>query len=104
LQQRKKSAKKPFMTNFVVADDPLNNPKNAVTAGKNKRRQADFFIQNKQSIDYHNTDVLRRFVSPEGKILPGRRSGLTSKNQRKVAQAIKRARNIGVLPYVNVEY
>ncbi|MES2503862.1 MAG: 30S ribosomal protein S18 [Myxococcota bacterium] len=92
------------MTNFVVADDPLNNPKNAVAGGRNKRRLADFFIQNKMSVDYHNTDVLRRFVSPEGKILPGRRSGLTSKNQRKVTQAIKKARLIGILSYVNVDY
>ncbi|MBL4819304.1 MAG: 30S ribosomal protein S18 [Deltaproteobacteria bacterium] len=90
------------MTNFVVADDPLNNPKNAVS-GK-KRRQADFFIQNKMTVDYHNTDVLKHFTSPEGKILPGRRSGLTSKNQRKVTKAIKKARMIGILPYVNVDY
>lgn len=92
------------MTNFVVTDDPLNNPKNAVQGGRNKRRLADFFMQNKMPVDYHNTDVLRRFVSPEGKILPGRRSGLTSANQRKVMKAIKRARIIGILPYVNVEY
>lgn len=92
------------MTNFVVADDPLNNPKNAVVGGRNKRRLADFFMQNKMTVEYHNTDVLRRFISPEGKILPGRRSGLTSKNQRKVTKAIKKARLIGILPYVNVDY
>ena len=92
------------MTNFVVTDDPLNNPKNAVAGGRNKRRMADFFIQNKMSVEYHNSDVLRRFLSPEGKILPGRRSGLTAKNQRKVMNAIKKARTIGILPYVNVDY
>ncbi|MBH1988729.1 MAG: 30S ribosomal protein S18 [Myxococcaceae bacterium] len=92
------------MTNFTVADDPLNNPKNAVGGNRNRRRLADFFMQNKIPVDYHNTDVLRRFISPEGKILPGRRSGLTSKNQRKVMKAIKMARVIGLLPYVNVEY
>ena len=92
------------MTNFIVADDPFNNPKNTVAGGRHKRRLAYFFMQNKMPVDYHNTDVLRRFVSPEGKILPGRRSGLTSKNQRKVTKAIKKARLIGILPYVNVDY
>lgn len=46
---------------------------------------------------------MRRFLSPEGKILPGRRTGLTSKNQRKITKAIKRARAIGLLPFTNHE-
>lgn len=72
--------------------------------GRNKRRMTDFFMQNKLEIDYHNTDVLRRFVSPEGKILPCRRSGLTAKNQRKLTKAVKRARMIGLLPFASSEF
>ncbi len=69
-----------------------------------RRRLQDYFLQNKGTeIDYKNQDLMRRFLSPEGKILPGRRTGLTSKNQRKVTKAIKRARAIGLLPFTNHE-
>ena len=71
---------------------------------KNKRRLSDFFMQNKIPVDYHDSDVLRRFLSPEGKILPSRRSGLTSKNQRKLTKAIKRGRMIGLLPFASSEF
>ncbi len=70
---------------------------------RGKRRLADFFIQNKAEVDYKNTDVLRRFISPEGKILPSRRSGLVATNQRKVTRAIKQARSAGLLPFRSVE-
>jgi small subunit ribosomal protein S18 len=70
--------------------------------GRSRRRTQDFFLQNKEVvIDYKNVDVLRRFLSPEGKVLPSRRTGLVAKNQRKVTRAIKRARSIGLLPYAN---
>jgi small subunit ribosomal protein S18 len=70
--------------------------------GRTRRRLQDYFLQNKdQPIDYRNAEVLRRFLSPEGKILPARRTGLTAVNQRKVTKAIKRARAIGLLPFTN---
>lgn len=69
---------------------------------KMRRRLQDYFLQNKDiDIDYKNPDLLRRFLSPEGKILPARRTGLTAGNQRKVTKAIKRARAIGLLPFTN---
>jgi small subunit ribosomal protein S18 len=70
---------------------------------RGKRRLADYFIQNKTEVDYKNADVLRRFLSPEGKILPSRRSGLMAINQRKVTRAIKRARSAGLLPFRSVD-
>ncbi len=70
---------------------------------RGKRRLADFFIQNKTEVDYKNTDVLRRFISPEGKILPSRRSGLVAQNQRKVTKAVKQARAAGLLPFRSLE-
>lgn len=70
---------------------------------RNKRRLADYFIQNKVDVDYKNADVLRRFLSPEGKILPSRRTGLVASNQRKITRAIKQARSAGLLPFRSVE-
>ncbi len=67
-----------------------------------RRRQQDYFLQNKDTaIDYKNTELMRRFISPEGKILPGRRTGLTSQHQRKITKAIKRARAVGLLSFTN---
>lgn len=67
------------------------------------RRLADYFIQNKVEVDYKDAEVLRKFISPEGKILPSRRSGLTAFNQRKVTRAVKRARAAGLLPFRTIE-
>jgi len=66
----------------------------------NKKRYIDYFIQNDiKSIDYKNIEVLKKFLSAEGKIFPARRSGLISKHQRKLSKSIKRARMIGLLPF-----
>jgi small subunit ribosomal protein S18 len=51
-------------------------------------------------IDYKNTEVLKRFVSSFGKIVASKRSGLCAKHQREIAGEIKRARIIGLLPFV----
>ena len=55
------------------------------------------------SIDYKNTKLLVKFISPQGKILPRRATGLSAKHQRYMANAIKRARMSGLLPFVNLE-
>jgi small subunit ribosomal protein S18 len=69
---------------------------------QSRRRLQDYFLMNKEvAIDYKNADLLRRFLSPEGKVLPSRRTNLTSKNQRKITKAIKRARAVGLLPFTN---
>jgi small subunit ribosomal protein S18 len=54
-------------------------------------------------VDYKNTKLLVKFISPQGKILPRRATGLTAKQQRFMANAIKRARMSGLLPFVNFE-
>ncbi len=51
-------------------------------------------------VDYKNPDFLLKFVNEQGKILPRRITGTSLKFQRKVAQAVKRARHIALLPYV----
>lgn len=61
----------------------------------------DFFSSNNiKYVDYKDTDLLKKFVGPSAKILSRRRTGLTAGNQRKVALAIKRARFMGLLPYI----
>lgn len=61
----------------------------------------DFFAaRNVTQIDYKDVETLKRFLNPHGKILPRRRSGLSVKNQRSLAEAVKRARYMALLPYV----
>jgi len=54
-----------------------------------------------QYVDYRDTDTLRRLMSPNGKIYGRKRTGLNARQQRLVAQAIKRARYMGLLPYTS---
>jgi small subunit ribosomal protein S18 len=51
-------------------------------------------------IDYKDADFLLKFVNEQGKILPRRITGTSTKYQKKVAQAIKRARHLCLMPYV----
>ncbi|MBN1525037.1 MAG: 30S ribosomal protein S18 [Spirochaetales bacterium] len=55
----------------------------------------------KVKVDYKDAVSLRKFVSDRGKILPRRITGTCAKHQRKVSQAVKRARVIAVLPFVS---
>ncbi|NEO87749.1 MAG: 30S ribosomal protein S18 [Spirulina sp. SIO3F2] len=54
-------------------------------------------------IDYKDTELLRKFITERGKILPRRITNLTSKQQHALTYAIKRARYLALLPYVNAE-
>lgn len=68
--------------------------------GRNKRRKVCYFTVNKiQYIDYKDTDLLRKFISERGKILPRRVTGTKAKYQRMLTIAIKRARQMALLPY-----
>ncbi len=60
-------------------------------------------IKPDEPIDYKDVDLLRKFVTERGKILPRRITGLTAKQQRDLTTAIKRARILALLPYVNGE-
>ena len=64
------------------------------------RRKVCQFCQDKNAeIDYKDIDTLRRLVSDKGKILPRRVTGTCAKHQRSVAKAVKKARQIALLPY-----
>ncbi len=60
-------------------------------------------IKPEEKIDYKDVDLLRKFITERGKILPRRITGLTAQQQRHLTTAIKRARAIALLPYVNIE-
>jgi len=51
-------------------------------------------------VDWKNIDLLRQFVPERGKIMPRRISGITARDQRRIAKAIKRARSMAMLPFV----
>lgn len=69
--------------------------------GGRRRRKVDFFAANHiEYIDYKDVDLLKRYISDRGKILPRRVTGTYAKNQRKLTKAIKRARIMGLLPFV----
>jgi len=53
-----------------------------------------------QKIDYKDIELLKLFITEQGKILPRRATGITVQQQRKIAKAIKRARMLALLPFV----
>lgn len=67
---------------------------------KTKPKNCYFCVNNINDIDYKNTEMLKRFISSYGKIVPRKRNGVCAKHQRKLAQAIKRARIMGLLPFL----
>ncbi|MDY0394709.1 30S ribosomal protein S18 [Virgibacillus halophilus] len=69
--------------------------------GRAKRRKVCYFTANGIThIDYKDVELLKRFVSDRGKILPRRVTGTSAKYQRKLTRAIKRARQMALLPFV----
>ncbi|MBU4421816.1 30S ribosomal protein S18 [Candidatus Parcubacteria bacterium] len=65
-----------------------------------KPRMCYFCINNMKEIDYKDTTTLKKFISSYGKIVPRKRSKVCMKHQRKMSQAIKRARIMGLLPFL----
>jgi small subunit ribosomal protein S18 len=64
-----------------------------------RRKVCSFCVDKVEHIDYKDVAKLRRFTTERGKILPRRISGNCAKHQRQVTVAIKRARNIALLPF-----
>ena len=64
-----------------------------------KRKVCRFCADSSLVIDYKKVDLLEQFVTERGKIIPWRITGTCSKHQRRLALAIKRARNIALMPY-----
>ena len=65
-----------------------------------RRKSCPFSGPNAPKIDYKDVRLLQRFISERGKIVPSRITAVSAKRQRELAQAIKRARFLGLLPYM----
>lgn len=85
-----------------MSNQPLNN--NDPQQGGRPRffarpRECQFCTEKGARINYKQVEVLRRYVSDDGKIRPRRQTGVCAKHQRELAVAIKRARHIALLPF-----
>ena len=77
------------------------NRRNYRDGQRRGRKKVCYFTQNHiEHIDFKDVDLLRKFVTDRGKILPRRATGTSAKYQRKLAIAIKRARHMALLPFV----
>jgi ribosomal protein S18 len=87
-------AERDFEMNDLVAGD-LGKEKGQRRMTRRRPRQIvpDY-------VDWKDVDFLKRFIPERGKIMPRRISGISAKDQRRIAQAIKRARSMALLPYV----
>ncbi|MFC4348273.1 30S ribosomal protein S18 [Kordiimonas lipolytica] len=65
-----------------------------------RRKTCPFSGENAQTIDYKGVKLLQKYVSERGKIVPSRITAVSAKKQRELAKAIKRARNIALLPFI----
>lgn len=68
-----------------------------------RKKTCPFTGPNAPEIDWKNTRLLSRYISERGKIIPSRITAVSQKKQRELARAIKRARFMGLLPYVQHE-
>lgn len=81
---------------------PRPESKDAEPRGRGKRRRkVSYLTANKIDwVDYKETNVLRRFVNDRGRIMPSRQTGNTAKQQRMVSSAIRKAREMALMPFV----
>ena len=73
---------------------------NPPTVEVRKKKYCRFKNAGIKYVDYKDAEFLKKFLNEQGKILPRRITGTSLKFQRKVAQAVKRARSLALLPYV----
>src|SRR5262245_46345609 len=89
--------------NDMLDDDKdLRGPELNADVGRRrlgKKRVCKFCAEKEAVIDYKDPQALKYFVSERGKVVPRRISGNCARHQRKINQAIKRARNIALLPF-----
>jgi small subunit ribosomal protein S18 len=78
---------------MTLVNEPVNR-------SENRKKYCRFKKMGIKYIDYKDANFLLKFVNEQGKILPRRLTGTSLKFQRKVAQAVKRARHLSLLPYV----
>ena len=84
--------------NEVVATEEKVAPKKFKKTSKKK--VCSFCVDKVAEIDYKDVNKLRRYITEKGKILPRRQTGTCAAHQRELTVAIKRAREMALLPYV----
>jgi small subunit ribosomal protein S18 len=97
------------MSHLDFEDDELDELDESEDSGGRGRsvrrrrtmRKEDYFSANNTAPNYKEADILRRFITERGKIRPRRQTGLSAKNQRKLAREIKRARHLALLPFTD---
>ena len=65
-----------------------------------KKKVCAFCVAGEKTIDYKDVAKIRKYVTEKGKILPRRQTGVCAQHQRVLCTAVKRARNVALLPYV----
>jgi len=78
---------------MTLQNEPVNRQ-------ENRKKYCRFKKNGIKYIDYKDANFLLKFVNDQGKILPARITGTSAKYQRKVTQAVKRARHLALMPYV----
>ena len=78
----------------------MNMPNSPARSYFRRRKTCPFSSSDSPGIDYKNVKLLQRFLSERGKIVPSRISAVSSKKQRELSIAIKRARFLALLPYL----
>tara|TARA_B100001123_G_C15063185_1_gene928457 strand:- start:376 stop:633 length:258 start_codon:yes stop_codon:yes gene_type:complete len=84
-----------------MSDLPKQNLKTDKRPYNFKQRSCPLSIDGAPKVDYKNIKLLKRFISEKGKILPSRITSVSTKKQRELSRAVKRARFLALLPYVN---
>lgn len=64
-------------------------------------KQCYFSQNNIKHIDYKDTEILKKFLNPHARLMSKKRTGVSSKSQRQLATAVKRARFMALLPYIS---
>ena len=80
---------------------PRRSSGGSSSGGSRRRKTCPFSVDNAPVIDYKDLDMLKRYVSDRGKMMPSRITGVSAKYQRQLTTAIKRARQLALLPYTD---
>lgn len=89
------------MNRMMSSDSPVEFRK--IRNSKRTSKRCPFMAAGWKTIDYKDIDTLKRFITDRGKILPRRITGVSARFQRMLNIAVKRARIIGLLPFVAEE-
>jgi small subunit ribosomal protein S18 len=94
----RKMGKRPYPRKDRTRDDGGNG---RGATGRRRVKKSCWFEQNGIEPDYKDIKIISRYITERGKIVPRRLSGLTAKNQRRLAKAVKRARHLALIPFVS---